>query len=161
MEDNVSITVNEPVVARPMTSANDVMRYIHGINISREDKMTVGRLLIFEAENEYQADVLKRLDHLATLENNWDGYGASAVSPLVIDNLRSVVAASHNADWQYWIISPESNGALCLQSSKKMSSISLGDNEFSYYSCSPDKEVGEDHVPFTPMRLLGVMRKIA
>jgi hypothetical protein len=151
---------SEPITARPMTSYADVMAYIHGINISREDKMSVGRQLLYEAKNENQAKVLIRLDHLATLGFDWDGYGAAPVSTKALNNLREVLSVSRDTDWAYWMISPESNGALCLQSVQQMSSISVGTDEFSYYSCIAGKEKGEDHIPFTPKKFLGIMRKI-
>ena len=152
--------VSEPVMATPLTSYADVMAYLHGINISREDKVYVGRQLLYEAKNENHARALRRLDHLATLCYDWDGYGAVPVSRKILDNLREVIAASRDADWSYWMISPESNGALCLQSMQRMSSISIGTDEFSYYSFSDGKEKGEDHIPFSPKRLLGIKRKI-
>ena len=162
METDTAYTdmVNEPVTTRPLTSYADVMAYLHGINISREDKVSVGRQLLYEAKNENHAKALRRLDHLATLGDDWDGYGAAPVSPKVINNLKEVIFASRDADWSNWQISPESNGALCLQSMLQMSSISIGTDEFSYYSCSGGKEIGGDHLPFSPKRFLGIMRKI-
>lgn len=122
----------------------------------------IGTLVMETAEGhtENHAKALRRLDHLATLGINWDGYGASPVSPKVVANLKEVIAVSRDADWSCWLISPESNGALCLQSIHQMSSISVGTDEFSYYSCSGGKESGEDNIPFSPKRFLGVMRKI-
>jgi hypothetical protein len=125
------------------------MAYLHGINISREDKVSVGRQLLFEAKNENLAKALRRLDHLATLSYDWDGYGAAPVSAEVVNNLKEVIAISRDADWIHWQISPESNGALCLQSRQQMSSISIGTDEFSYYSFADGKEKGEDHIPFS------------
>lgn len=151
---------SEPAMTHPMTSYADVMAYLHGINISREDKVSVGRQLLYEAKNENHAKALRRLEHLSTLCYDWDGYGAAPVSPKVISNLKEVISASRDADWTYWQISPEANGALCLQSINQMSSISIGTEEFSYYSFSGGKEKGEDHLPFSPKRFLGIMRKI-
>lgn len=151
---------SEPIAANPMTSYADVMAYLHTIDISREDKLSVGRQLLFEAKNENQGNALSRLDHLAMLPVDWDGYGSMPVSSVVIANLKDVIAISRDADWADWTISPESNGALSLQSKQAMSSISVGAQEFSYYSCTPKYEIGESHIPFTPKRLLGIMRKI-
>lgn len=160
MEQN-DVMASEPMMVRPTTAYADVMTYLHGINISREDKLSVGRQLLFEAENEYLAKALSRLDYLASLPYDWDGYGASPVSAKVIEKMKAVVALSRDADWIGWTISPESNGALCLQSKQKMSSISVGTDEFSYYSCIDDREYGENYVPFSPENLLDTMRKIA
>lgn len=161
MEEDLTVKVNEPVAGYPMTTYADVMAYIHGINISREDKVSVAKQLLFEVENVNKANAINRLDWLATLSYDWDGYGASPVSSKVIENLRRVLSVSKDDDWSCWMISPESNGALCLQSSRNMSSISVGTDEFSYYSNPSTGEFGEDHVPFTPKRFLGIMRKIA
>lgn len=138
----------------------DVMTYLHGINISREDKKSVGRQLIFEAENENKAKVLNRLEHLSTLAYDWDGYGAMPISNTVIDNLKKVIDLSRDEDWEAWMISPETNGALGLQSKYHTSSISIGAYEFSYYSFTSENEVGENNIPFTAPKMLNIMRKI-
>lgn len=92
------IMATEPSVSRPMTSYADVMAYLHGINISLEDKASVGRQLLFEAKNASLANALNRLDHLSTLCLDWDGYGGLPVSPKVIENLRSALSVSRDAD---------------------------------------------------------------
>ena len=150
----------EPVIVRPQTSYNDVMAYLHTINISREDKISVGRQLLFESENENKAKLLIRLDRLAMLGYDWDGYGAVPILPQVFDNLKGVVGISDDEDWTNWMVSPETNGTLCLQSKSRMSSISLGTNEFSYYSYSTKGEFGKSHISFSPKQFLTIMRKI-
>ena len=137
------------------------MIYLHSINISHDDKISVGKQLLFEAQNEYISKALSRLDSLSTLSHDWDGYNASPVAAKVIDNVKAVLAVSDNEDWKPWMISPETNGTLCLQSKTNTSSISMGINEFSYYTFSQSKEQGESHVPFTPGKFLNIMRRIA
>jgi hypothetical protein len=117
--------------------------------------------LIFEAENENKTNALNRLEHLTTLAYDWDGYGALPISNTVIDNLKKVIDLSRDEDWEAWMISPETNGALGLQSKKHTSSISIGAYEFSYYSCISENEIGENNIPFTAPTLLNIMRKIA
>lgn len=153
------INTIQPTRDRSYTYA-DVMTYLHGINISREDKKSVGRQLIFEAENENKTKVLNRLEHLSTLVYDWDGYGASPISNTVIDNLKKVIDLSRDEDWDAWMVSPETNGALGLQSKYHTSSISIGAYEFSYYSFTSENEVGENNIPFTAKGLLNIMRKI-
>ena len=51
MQQTAKNTLTMPSVERSYTFA-DVMTYLHGINISREDKKSVGRRLLYEAENE-------------------------------------------------------------------------------------------------------------
>lgn len=138
----------------------DVMTYLHGINISREDKKSVGRQLIFEAENENKAKVLNRLEHLSTLAYDWDGYGALPISNAVIDNLKKTVDSSRDEDWAVWMISPTPNGTLTLQSKRHTASISIGDEEFSYYSCINNTEMWADNVKFAISSFLKIMRQI-
>ena len=148
-----------PTVARTGTYA-DVMTYLHGIDMPREVKKSVGKQLLFEAENENKAKALDRLDYLSTLKEDWDGYGAAPVSAVVIENLKNTIKISRDDDWESWMISPETNGALCLQSKRHSASISIGSSEFSYYSFTPESEIGESHIPFTIKQLLNIMRKI-
>ena len=115
---------SEPVMARPMTSYNDVMGYLHSIRIS------------------------------------WDGYGAEKISYQVVSNLRQVLLISDDKDWENWMISPASNGTLGLQSKLNVASISVGDEEYSYYSCRDGREDWGDFVPFSPSGFLEVMRRI-
>ena len=138
----------------------DVMTYLHGINISREDKKSVGRRLIFEAENENKAKALDRLDYLSKLTCDWDGYGALPVSNVVIDNLKKVIDLSQDEDWALWMISPATNGTLTLQSKQHTASISIGDNEFSYYSCINTIENWADDIKFSAQSFLKIMRQI-
>ena len=152
---------SEPVMARRATTFQDVMIYLHSINISHDDKVSVGKQLLFEAQNEYISKALSRLDSLSMLSHDWDGYNASPVAAKVIDNVKAVLAVSEDEDWKPWMISPETNGTLCLQSKTNTSSISMGMNEFSYYTFSQSEEQGESHVPFTPGKFLNVMRRIA
>jgi hypothetical protein len=102
-----------------------------------------------------------RLDHIATLEDGWAGKGSYAISPDVLNNLRSVLFVSDDADWRDWIIGPDVNATLGLQSKKSGGSISLGAKEFSYYVSKDGKELHDSHVAFSAKALLDVMRKIA
>lgn len=63
-------------------------------------------------------------------------------------------------DWENWMISPAPNGTLGLQSKLNVASISMGDEEYSYYSCRDGREDWGDFVPFTPSGFLEVMRRI-
>ena len=152
--------VNEPVKTRPLTSYADVMAYLHSIPISQKVKESIGRRLVTEATEPHLAEAFARLDHLSQLEDDWDGYGGRKVSYHVLQNLRNVLLISDDADWKYWIISPDSNGCLGLQSKRHTASISVGDEEYSYYSDNGVKEDWADNVRFTPGSFLKVMRRI-
>ena len=100
------------------------------------------------------------IDHLAGLKNDWDGFGASRILPAVITNIRSVVLASKDADWRNWTISPNVNGTLFLQSTKHVSSLSLGEKEYSLFSNKDGLREGESHLPFSVGEFLSAMRSL-
>ena len=159
MENNTVTSANEPMIAHPLTSYNDVMSYLHSIRISRADKEKVARRLTVEVTQPALADAYDRVDHLAMLQKNWDGEGALPISPKVIRNIKSALMISDNADWQNWSISPDGNATLGLQSKKQKALISIGAREFSYFAMVDGQKCGDSHVPFTPEALLGVMRR--
>jgi len=100
------------------------------------------------------------LDHLSTLRFGWDGYSALPISKKVINNLRSVLLISDNDDWKNWMISPDGNATIMLQSSKRRASISVGADEFSYYLKTDGIRKGESHVDFTAPKFLSIMREL-
>ena len=160
MEDNAAVMAQEPVVARPMTSYSDVMGFLHSIRISEEVKRSVAQRLMEEVTGKNLSKAFARLDHLCQLKDDWDGYGGRRISYQVIDNLRQVLLISDDKDWENWMISPEPSGTLALQSKEHIASISVGDEEFSYYSSRRDKEDWADDVKFEPNTFLDVMRRI-
>ncbi len=162
MESNTTHTdiASEPMMARPMTSYSEVMSYLHSIRITPEVKESIGRRLVVEATGPNLANAFARLDHLSELKNDWDGYGAEKISYYVLENLREVLLISDDVDWEKWMISPAPNGTLTLQSKQNMSAISIGDKEFSFYSCTDKGEEGNSHQPFKPSAVLNIMRRI-
>lgn len=127
METDGVKTANEPVAAYGTNSYADVMMMLYSMPITSEVKEHVGHRLVLEVTGKNLSRVLARIDHLAGLKNDWDGFGASRILPAVITNIRAVVLASKDADWRNWTISPNVNGTLFLQSTKHVSSLSLGE----------------------------------
>ena len=160
MEDNNMTIASEPVVAHPITSYNDVMTYLHSIRITREDKAKVAQRLTLELTGQYLSKALDRLEQLSLLKDDWDGYGAKKISHIVLRNMRDVVLISDDEDWKNWMISPSTNGAICIQSKLHTASISVGDNEFSFYSEKDNNEDWGDNVKFNPSVFLETMRRI-
>ncbi len=160
MEDNAALMAQEPVMTSPMTSYNDVMSYLHSIRISEEVKRSVAQRLMEEVTGKNLSKAFARLEHLILLKDDWDGYGGRKISYQVIDNLRQVLLISDDKDWENWMISPEPSGTLALQSKEHIASISVGDEEFSYYSCRGNQEDWADDVKFEPNTFLSVMRRI-
>ena len=161
MEPMIPVNMaSEPAIARPMTSYSEVMSYLHRIRITPEVKESIGRRLVVEATEPNLSKAFARLDHLSELKNDWDGYGAERISYSVLENLREVLLISDNDDWKEWMISPAPNGTVSLQSRRNMSAISIGDKEFSYYSCTDKGEEGSSYQPFKPSAVLDIMRRI-
>lgn len=144
----------------PMTSYADVMGYLHRIRISPEVKESVAKRLMVEVTGENLSKAFARLDYLCQLKDGWDGYGGRKISYQVIDNLRQVLLISDDKDWEDWMIAPASNGTVGLQSKLSIASISMGNKEYSYYSCRDGNEDWGDLVPFRPSEFLEVMRRI-
>lgn len=160
MEDNGIFKVEEPVLANPRTSYADVMCYLHTIHLSREDKRRVAKRLTLEVSGENLSRVFERLDYLAALPADWDGYGAKPVSHQVLRNIKDVLLISDDDDWKNWLVGVAPNATIALQSKHRRASISLGNEEFSYYARLDGQDVGDSHVAFTPEHFLDLMRKL-
>ena len=160
MEDKGTMMVSEPVAGYTTVTYADVMEYIHSGHVSREDKQRLKSRLTVEIEGRNLDRAYKRLDHLSTLRRDWDGDGALPISPRVIKNVKDVLLISEDADWANWLIGPDSNATLGLQSKVTNACISLGSREYSYYARINGTRYGESHVDFTPESFLKTMREI-
>lgn len=160
METNGAMTANEPVAAYGTNTYADVMMMLYSMPISSEVKEHVGHRLVLEVTGRNLSRVIARIDHLARLKDDWDGFGASHILPAVITNIRVVVLASKDADWKDWTISPNVNGTLFLQSTKFVSSLSLGEKEYSFFAKKDGKREGESHLPFSVDDFLAAMRSL-
>ena len=161
METDDIIKVGEPAAAYGTNSYADVMMMLYTMPISREVKRHVALRLVEEtASDSHIAKTFDRLDYLATLRRNWDGEDALPVSRQVINNLKRVLLISDNDDWKDWMIGPDTNATLGLQSANTDACISIGTEEFSYYADINGKEYHASHVKFTPKSFLDVMRTI-
>ena len=157
-ESDVPIA-SDSASASASNSYADVMYMLHSMPITHEVKEQVARRLTMEVTSKYLSKSFERLDHLAALKNNWDGEGALPISRKVINNVKNVLAISDDEDWEEWMIGPDGNATLGLQSKTTRAAISVGANEFSYFAKINGVRSGESHVAFTPEALLDVMRK--
>lgn len=158
MEENNEMKVQEPIAAYGTNSYADVMMMLYSMPITPEVKEHVGRRLMLEVREENLSKTIERVNHLAKLKNDWDGCGASRILPKVISNIREVILLSEDADWHDWTISPNVNGTLFLQSTKYMCSLSLGTDEYSYFSKKDGQREGKSHLPFSVKGFLSDMR---
>ena len=161
MEDDVTTMASEPVAAYGTNTYADVMNMLHTMPITPEVKERVARRLTLEVTSKNLSKAFARLDHLATLKNDWDGEGALPISKKVINNVKSVLSISDDEDWEEWMIGPEGNATLGLQSKTTRAAMSVGAEEFSYFAMINGKRYGESHVKFTPESFLDIMRKIS
>jgi hypothetical protein len=159
MEDNGTMMAGEPSVGYTTTTYADVMDYLHSIHISREDKEKVAERLYFEVSQPALAEAYERVSHLSTLPRDWDGHGALPISHKVLNNIKQVLMISQNSDWAHWMISPDVNATLGLQSETTGAVISLGASEYSYFARIEGERFGESHIDFTPESLLTLMRR--
>lgn len=162
MEQDITLLdkVCEPVAAIPMTSYYDAMTMIHTMHLSREDKTRVAHRLTVEVTAPHLAKTFDRLEHLSTLQKGWAGEGSLPVSRRVIANLRKVLLISNDEDWERWLIAPDVNATLTLQSKNSDGTISVGAEEYSYYAEKDGLKWRASHVPFTPEALLQTMHTI-
>ncbi len=160
MEDNNRLVANEPAAAYGTTSYTDVMYLLHTMRMSPEVKEKVGHRLVLEVTSENLAKAYARLDYLATLEKDWDGEGALPISRQVLNNVKNTLLISEDNDWKDWMIGPDTNATLGLQSKKTDACMSIGADDYSYYAVIDGKEYYSNHVSFSPSSFLDVMRKI-
>ena len=160
MENSNSNIASEPAVAFRSNSYTDVMGYLHRIRITPEVKKSVAQRLLVEISEPYLSKAFARIDELSQLKEDWDGRGALPISKDVLYNIKNVLSISEGADWQNWLIAPDVNATICLQSKKKRASISLGNNEYSYYALIGGKRLGQSHINFTAESFLSIMRSL-
>ena len=99
---------------------------------------------------------LSRLNELACLKANWDDEGALPIEPKTIRNVKQLIERSDDSDLEKWVIFPDINGTILLESKSGNATISVGNRDFSY---SSKKQKGS-HKRLTIASLLNVMRQI-
>lgn len=161
MEQEKANVAQEPVAAYGTNTYTSVMYLLHTMPMSPEVKERVGRRLVKEASEPNLAKAFARIDEMGNLEDGWAGDGSYAISRKVLNNLKSVLLISENEDWAEWMIGPDVNATIGLQSKTHRAMMSLGADEYSYYVRKDGKRVGDSHVQFTPESFLNIMKIIA
>ena len=139
----------------------DVMEYIHSAPISFEEKKKIGLRLIEETIDPALLQAYNTIEEMSQLKQGWAGDGTLAVSPRVLSNIKNVILISNNADWEEWMIGPDVNATIGLQSKTNRALMSLGAKEFSYFVRKNGERLAASHVDFDPQVFLNTMRKIA
>ena len=153
-------TIRRPQTAYRNTYA-DVMSYLYSMPLTPEVKENIGRRLVQEVTEPALAEAFAQIDQISKLRKGWAGKGSYALSPTILKNLKQVLLISGNDDWTEWVISPDVNATVGLQSKSGQALMSLGASEFSYFTDKNGRERGESHIPFTAEVFLSVMRQIA
>ncbi len=110
--------------------------------------------------SEYLKEAYDKIEELSKLNEDWDGEGALPISQKVLKNIKDVLLISDNEDWKEWMIGPDSNATIGLQSKTNRALISLGAKEFSYYVRKNGERIAASHVDFTPEVFLNILRQI-
>ena len=160
MAESTSHIASEPVLAYSTNTYADVMTMLHSMPMDPQVKEQVGRRLVLEVTGRNLSKAFSRLDHLAGLQDGWAGDGSYAVSHRVLNNLKSVLLISDDDDWKDWMIAPDVNATLVLQSKQSNGCISVGTDEFSYYAEKDGREYHASHEQFSPDAVLEIMRTI-
>lgn len=161
MEDNNSNKVKEPIAAYSTNSYDDVMMMLYTMPITEEVKKHVGLRLVEEATNPVFSAIFSSIEEMSKLKDGWAGEGSYAVSKRVMNNLKSVLLISNDSDWADWVVGPDVNATVGLQSKTSRAYISLGEDEFSYFMRKDGERVGKSHVVFTPKSFLEILNKLS
>jgi hypothetical protein len=150
----------EPMTAYGSRSYADVMMMFYSMPITIDVKQRVSQRLVQEVKGENLSRAINSINRLSALKDDWDGFGASHILSAVISNIRAVLLLSNDDDWADWTMSPNTNGTIFLQSAKYISSLSLGCEEYSYFTKKDGIRNGKSHLPFDAKNFLSAMRSL-
>ena len=149
-------------------SFENIMAYLHSINLTTEIKRSVGHSLVDEAMREdagikfrEQFRLKKDLELFATYKDNWDGEGGKPLNPKVILNFESLLPLLSSRCLLQIDVCPENNGSLLLMWRNKEAGINIGSSTYTYYQTDGDKVNGESHLPFSIDDVIAKAEKIA
>ena len=102
----------------------------------------------------------KRTNVLSKLYKGWDGADASPIENKTIANMQNVLKKCSETDFSGWVLFPDDNGTLLLQSQDKNASISLGNNLFSFVCQKGNDIISGENVRFSVTSFLNVIKSI-
>lgn len=100
----------------------------------------------------------KRTEELATLPAGWDGAEAMPMEKKAVQNVQRLIKAGLSSDFKDWVLFPDDNGTLLMQSKDGTASISIGNNSYSFVSMKEGTVKAGELIKFTPASVLRVMR---
>lgn len=102
-----------------------------------------------------------RTEELAALPIGWDGSGAMPMEKRAVENVKRLIRAGISSDFKGWVLFPDDNGTLLLQSKEGDASFSIGNNSYSFASTKGGKTIVKESVRFSPKSVLSTIRSIA
>ena len=115
-------------------------------------------------EQSLSGDALRlwnRTEELSSLQPGWDGVDSLPMERKTVRNMQRLLKAGISSDFKNWVIFPDDNGTLLLQSKDGNASISIGNNSYSYVFVRDGKVTSGESVRFSPSSVLSTLRSIA
>ena len=98
MSENHPQIASEPAPAYGTNSYMDVMTFLHSMPMTHTVKEQVACRLTLEVTEPALAKAFDKINEMELLKDGWAGDGSYAVSRRVLNNLKSVLLISDNAD---------------------------------------------------------------
>lgn len=117
-----------------------------------------------KAELALSGDALRlwnRTEELSALQHGWDGAVALPMKKKSLRNMQRLLKAGVGSDFKNWVLFPDDNGTLLLQSKDGTASISIGNSSYSYVFVKDGKVTASESVRFSLTSVLNTLRAIA
>ena len=102
-----------------------------------------------------------RTAELSVLTKGWDGASAMPIEKKAVQNMQRLIKAGTSEDFKDWVLFPDDNGTLLMQSKDGMASISIGNSSFSFVYTKGDKVNAGENIRFSALKVLKTLRDIA
>ncbi len=129
-----------------------VINYVRGITKKESKELTLS------------GDALRlwnRTIELSNLQTGWDGADAQPMQEKALQNMQRVIKAGISPDFKDWVLFPDDNGTLLLQSKDGTASISIGNSTYSFVCVKDGNVQSGEALRFTPMAVLRTIRTSA
>lgn len=146
---------------------DNVMDYLHTMNLSSDAKKVIANLLLDEALREEasikmreQFRLKKDLEYFSAFAEDWDGEGGMPLQEASLQNIELLLPLLSVRALQGIDISPESNGTLLITSKSREAGVNIGDNTYTYYSVDNGQINGESQLPFDADKVLAQIENL-
>ncbi len=129
-----------------------VLNYVRNLTKRENDVLTLS------------GDALRlwnRTAELAELHVGWDGADAMPMEKKSVRNMQRLILAGVSADFKDWVLFPDDNGTILMQSKDGTASISIGNNSYSYVYTKGGKVSAKENMRFSTSSALKLIREIA